>query len=104
MGDTAGRLGGGAGRGVAKQVKVERPRPLKLGGGRGGSGGGPQPELSQEDVLAVMAGVRRSLAAGEAGLVTGLAGQQLVAQLQLLSANLILIGPSLELTHKVGLL
>jgi len=44
--------------------------------------------------------VRRSLAAGEAGLVTGLAGQQLVAQLQLLSANLILIGPSLELTHK----
>ena len=49
-----------------KQVRVERPRPLKMGGGT-------QPELGQEDLVAVVESVRQSLGApgGSAGAVLG---------------------------------
>ena len=82
-----GSLGKGGVRGVIKQVKVERPRPLKIGGGA-------HPELSLDDLLVVIEGVRKCLAVkGE--------GDQIVGQLQLLSANLKISGPTLENTHKV---
>ena len=71
-----------------KQVRVERPRPLKMGGGT-------QPELGQEDLVAVVESVRQSLGApgGSAGAV--------LRQLQTLAANLRTAGPQLELSHKV---
>jgi len=81
-----GSLGKGGVRGVIKQVKVERPRPLKIGGGA-------HPELSLDDLLVVIEGVRKCLAVkGE--------GDQIVGQLQLLSANLKISGPTLENSHK----
>ena len=85
-----GSLGKGGVGGVVKQVRVERPRPLKIGGGA-------HPELSLEDLLVVMEGVRKSLVGkGE--------GEQMVGQLQLLSANLKICGPTLEISHKVSVL
>jgi len=81
-------MGKGGIRGAAKQVKVERPRPLKIGGGA-------HPELSLEDLLVVVEGVRKSL---------GFRGEeeddQLVGQLQLVAANLKISGPTLETSHK----
>ena len=54
-------MGKGGVRGMVKQVKVERPRPLKIGGGA-------QPELSLDDLLVVIEGVRKSLGVkGEGG-------------------------------------
>ena len=56
-----GSLGKGGVRGVAKQVKVERPRPLKIGGGA-------HPELSLEDLLVEIERFRKSLGVkGEGG-------------------------------------
>ena len=56
-----GSLGKGKVRGVVKQVRVERPRPLKIGGGA-------HPELSLDDLLVVIEGVRKSLGVkGEGG-------------------------------------
>ena len=56
-----GSLGKGGMRGKVKQVKVERPRPLKIGGGA-------HPELSIDDLLVVIEGVRKSLGVkGEGG-------------------------------------
>ena len=74
-----------------KQVRVERPRPLKMGGGT-------QPELGQEDLVAVVESVRQSLGApgGSAGAV--------LRQLQTLAANLRTAGPQLELSHKVKIM
>jgi len=84
-----GSMGKGGVRGVVKQVKVERPRPLKIGGGA-------HPELSLDDLLVVIEGVRKSLAVkGDGG-----DGEQIVGQLQLMSANLKISGPTLENTHK----
>jgi len=83
-----GSMGKGGLRGVAKQVKVERPRPLKIGGGA-------HPELSLEDLLVVIEGVRKSLGVkGEEG------ENQMVGQLQLVAANLKISGPTLEISHK----
>jgi len=83
-----GSLGKGGVRGVAKQVKVERPRPLKIGGGA-------HPELSLEDLLVEIERFRKSLGVkGEGG------GDQIVGQLQLLAANLKISGPTLEVSHK----
>ena len=85
-----GSLGKGGVRGVVKKVKVERPRPLKIGGGA-------HPELSLDDLLVVIEGVRKSLGLkGEGG------GENMVGQLQLLSANLKITGPTLEISHKVS--
>jgi len=83
-----GSVGKGGVGGVAKQVKVERPRPLKIGGGT-------HPELSLEDLLVVIEGVRKNL-----GIKCEDGGEQMVGQLQLLSANLKIRGPTLELSHK----
>lgn len=83
-----GSLGKGGVRGVAKQVKVERPRPLKIGGGA-------HPELSLEDLLVEIERLRKTLGSkGEGG------GDQIVGQLQLLAANLKISGPTLEISHK----
>ena len=77
---------------MVKQVKVERPRPLKIGGGA-------HPELSLDDLLVVIEGVRKRLGLkGEGG------GEHMVGQLQLLSANLKITGPTLEISHKVSCL
>ena len=85
-----GSMGKGGLRGVAKQVKVESPRPLKIGGGA-------HPELSLEDLLVVIEGVRKSLGVkGEEG------ENQMVGQLQLVAANLKISGPTLEISHKVS--
>ena len=85
-----GSLGKGGVRGLVKQVKVERPRPLKIGGGA-------HPELSLHDLLVVIEGVRKSLGVkGEGGR------EHILGQLQLLSANLKIIGPTLEISHKVS--
>jgi len=75
-------LGKGGVGGMVKQVRVERPRPLKIGGGA-------HPELSLEDLLVVM---KSLVGKGE--------GEQMVGQLQLLSANLKICGPTLEISHK----
>ena len=73
---------------MVKQVKVERPRPLKIGGGA-------HPELSLDDLLVVIDGLRKSLGVkGE--------GEHILGQLQLLSANLKISGHSLEISHKVS--
>jgi len=86
--DRVGSLGKGGVRGVVKKAKVERPRPLKIGGGA-------HPELSLDDLLVVMEGLRRSLGVkGEGGK------EHMVGQLQLLSANLKISGPTLEISHK----
>ena len=74
-----------------KQVRVERPRPLKMGGGT-------QPELGQEDLVAVVESVRQSL--GAPGASTG----AVLSQLQTLAANLRTAGPQLELSHKVTIM
>ena len=55
-----GSLGKGGVGGVVKKVKVERPRPLKIGGGA-------HPELSLEDLLVVIEGVRKSLGVKRGG-------------------------------------
>ena len=81
-----GSLGKGGVGGMVKQVRVERPRPLKIGGGA-------HPELSLEDLLVVM---KSLVGKGE--------GEQMVGQLQLLSANLKICGPTLEISHKVSVL
>ena len=74
-----------------KQVRVERPRPLKMGGGT-------QPELGQEDLVAVVESVRQSL--GAPGASTG----AVLSQLQTLAANLRTAGPQLEISHKVTIM
>jgi len=81
-----GSLGKGGVRGVAKQVKVERPRPLKIGGGA-------HPELSLEDLLVEIERLRKNLGVKSEG-------EQIVGQLQLLAANLKISGATLELSHK----
>jgi len=90
MGDLirVGSVGKGGVGCVVKQVKVERPRPLKIGGG-------VHPELSLEDLLVVIEGVRKSLCSKVEG-----GGEQMVGQLQLLSGNLKISGPTLEVSHK----
>ena len=70
-----GSLGKGKVRGVVKQVRVERPRPLKIGGGA-------HPELSLDDLLVVIEGVRKSL---------GVKGEHMVGQLQLISRLVVIV-------------
>jgi len=84
-----GSVGKGGVGSVVKQVKVERPRPLKIGGGA-------HPELSQEDLLFVIDSIRKNLGSK----CEGVGADQMVGQLQLLCANLKLIGPNLEQNNK----
>ena len=77
-----------------KQVKVERPRPLKIGGGT-------QPELSLEDLISVLNKVIRNLSSSSPP--SGETLDESVGLLKVLTANLKLSGPQLELSNKVRL-